>query len=530
TTFSFTDIVTVNDQSERNQSGEKNQSTLRQDLVATLRLMERYLQCYGEFVQNQLRSLDYTEISSDTNEFKEKVEVIVNRLYEINKLEKNHPVIFAFFPQDMMEQFPSKLEKTWLNLSGEMTKCARQSNFRALNNRISATKALSMLDDYTKPNCKFRDLFLKHQEALFNYVIDASKVLKAIEEHRYTDVDAEMFKINQYRDGDVQAERVFEKLQNSLSRSLKGLINNVMMLRGNDMNLENVIKLEEQLRWIEEAKNFVFEYIENNTKKEIEKMERETKSLIEKRILEAVKTVKVTVNSCNFLEAEENIKLLRKFNCILGKEIGKVANNIDELETQLQNVLKNVVYKYKQINLKESCFNPYAPNPPKELYVKLSKNNYKESWDAIEEDITQKVRDQLMEIRKQAKNLNPKELETSFRVCKSVLNSLPKHMEEILGEEIKQCREDSLIICLLFAPKELIDSFFLLQKNKNIVYRVWCVNFSSLQNSNNKSNDIGVIDDSGYKICSGSFGDEKGQEIILRKYILSSSSLEKKMK
>ncbi|ETO32004.1 hypothetical protein RFI_05114 [Reticulomyxa filosa] len=157
----------------------------------------------------------------------------------------------------MTEQFPSKLEKTWLNLSGKMTKCARQSNFRALNNRISATKALSMLDDYTKPNCKFRDLFLKHQEALFNYVIDASKVLKAIEEHRYTDVDAEMFKINQYRDGDVQAERVFEKLQNSLSRSLKGLINNVMMLRGNDMNLENVIKLEEQLRWIEEAKNFV---------------------------------------------------------------------------------------------------------------------------------------------------------------------------------------------------------------------------------------------------------------------------------
>ncbi|ETO00898.1 hypothetical protein RFI_36542, partial [Reticulomyxa filosa] len=149
-------------------------------------------------------------------------------------------------------------------------------------------------------------------------------------------------------------------------------------------------------------------------------------------------------------------------NCILGsyfeqislddnkEEIGKVANNIDELETQLQNVLKNVVYKYKQINLKESYFNPYASNPPKELYVKLSKvmntffkNNYKESWDAIEEDITQKVRDQLMEIRKQAKNLNPKELETSFRVCKSVLNSLPKHMEEILGEEIKQCREDA---------------------------------------------------------------------------------------
>ncbi|ETO32003.1 hypothetical protein RFI_05113 [Reticulomyxa filosa] len=73
--FSFTDIVAANDQ-VKDQRGEKKQSTLRQDLVVALHSVEHYLQCYGEFVQSQLRSLDYTEISSasktDANEFMEK--------------------------------------------------------------------------------------------------------------------------------------------------------------------------------------------------------------------------------------------------------------------------------------------------------------------------------------------------------------------------------------------------------------------------------------------------------------------------
>ncbi|ETO02277.1 hypothetical protein RFI_35159, partial [Reticulomyxa filosa] len=289
TTFSFTDIVTVNDQSERNQSGEKNQSTLRQNLATTLCLMERYLQCYGEFVQNQLRWLDYTEISSlntDTNEFVEKVEVIVSRLYEINKLEKNHPVIFAFFPQDMMKQFHSKLENIWWNLSDDIMNLEKQSNLPALKSKLLVTKALSTLDEHTKSNCKFRDLFVKHQEALFNNVIDTGKVLKAMDEHRYIDVTSEMSKINQRKDGDAQVERVFEELKNSLSRSLRALAKTTMMkvltLGDNEVDLKNVIDLEAQLQAIEDAKKYVLEYVGENTMKEIEKIESETKSSIER--------------------------------------------------------------------------------------------------------------------------------------------------------------------------------------------------------------------------------------------------------
>ncbi|ETO01069.1 hypothetical protein RFI_36371, partial [Reticulomyxa filosa] len=330
---------------------------------------------YGEFVQNQLRWLDYTEISSalniDTNEFVEKVEVIVSRLYEINKLEKNHPVIFAFFPQDMTKQFHSKLENIWWNLSDDIMKLEKQSNLPALKSKLFVIKILSTLDEYTKSNCKFRDLFLKHQEAQFNNVIDTRTVLKYMEEHRYIDVAAEMSKINQRKEGDEQVEKVLEELKSSLSRSLKGLAKNTMMkmvkLGDNEVDLDEAI---------EDAKNFVFKYVEKNTKEEIEKIESETKSSIQMWMLKVVATVKAAINCYNFREAEEKIKLIRKITRILGnrfeqissddskeekvmEKIGKISNSVDQLEQQLQKVLETVVEKYKNIDLKTAKFNPY---------------------------------------------------------------------------------------------------------------------------------------------------------------------------
>ncbi|ETO03159.1 ATPase, partial [Reticulomyxa filosa] len=450
TTFSFTDIVTVNDQNERNQSGEKKQSTLRQDLVATLDLMEHYLQCY------------------DTNEFMEKVEMIVSRLYEINKLEKNHPVIFAFFPSDMLRQFYIKLEKTWLNLFDEMMKLEKQSNLPELKAKLFVIKTLSALDEYAKPSCKFHDLFLKHQEALFNNVIDTGKVLKAMDEHCYADVAAEMSKINQSKERDEQVEKVLDELKSSLSRSLIGLAKNTMMkvmkLGDNEVDLDEICKLEAQFQAVEDAKNALFEYVDNNTKKEIEKIESETKSLIEKWMLKVVATAKAVIKSYKFLEAEEKIELVRRFNCILVRYFGQISfddskeekkektdnisNSVDQLEKDLQNVLETVVKKYKDIDLKTSNFNPYVSDPPKDLYAKLEKvmqtasTNYEGPWDAIEENIIQKVREQLLEIREQVKEFDLQKLETRIRVCESVLNSLPKHMQDTLGEEIKQCHND----------------------------------------------------------------------------------------
>ncbi|ETO27642.1 purine NTPase, partial [Reticulomyxa filosa] len=434
------------------QSEDKNQGTLRQELVTALHLVEHYLRSY------------------DTSEIIEKVETVLNRLNEVMKLEKNHSVIFDFFPQDMMKQFIGKLEQLWLDLSDEMMNLARQANLPALKIKIFVTKALSALDDYTKLDGKFRSLFLKYQEILFNDVIDTTKVLKAIDDCLYTEVAAEMSKLNQRRDGDSQVEKVFDEVKGSLARSLKALAKStmmkVLMLGENEANLESVIKLEGQLQSIEDAKNFVFEYVDEKTKQDIEKMEYETKASIEKWMLKVLATVKAAITSCNFWEAEDRIRLVRQFTRILGdhcehialndtkednvkERTGKIANSVDELEKQLETVLKNVVAKYKNVNLGNCQFNPYTSDPPKALYDKLNKvmqtaatYNYKDRWGEIEEDITKKVREQLLEAREKVSALNSRESKSCIRLCESVLNYLPEHMQLILKDEIERCQED----------------------------------------------------------------------------------------
>ncbi|ETO05050.1 hypothetical protein RFI_32346, partial [Reticulomyxa filosa] len=179
-----------------------------------------------------------------------------------------------------------------------------------------------------------------------------------------------------------------------------------------------------------------------------------------------VETTKAAINSCNFREAEEKIKLVRRITRILGhrfqqisldnsneekmkEQSGKIVNSVDELEKQLESVLKNVVNKYKEIKLSGCQFNPYASNPPKALYDKLDKvmqiaatSNYREAWEEIEGDITKKVRDLLLDAREKVTNSNSRESEACIRLCESVLNSLPEHVQEILKDEIQQCRED----------------------------------------------------------------------------------------
>ncbi|ETO23109.1 hypothetical protein RFI_14076, partial [Reticulomyxa filosa] len=126
----------------------------------------------------------------------------------------------------------------------------------------------------------------------------------------------------------------------------------------------------------------------------------------------------------------------------------KIKKGLAKLPT-VERVLKSVVSKYKNISLSNSHFNPYASNPPKALYDKLNKvmqtaatYNYKERWEEIEDDITKKVREQLVKIREKLRITESREIETRIRICESILTSLPEHMQTILREEIVQCRGD----------------------------------------------------------------------------------------
>ncbi|ETO31352.1 Helicase conserved domain containing protein, partial [Reticulomyxa filosa] len=459
-------------QNEDKQSKKVN-NTLKQEIAAMHHLVENYLRHYAEFVQSQLRFLAFTETASSESEkmkLREKVEAIGNRVNEVMKLEKQNPIIFSYFPQDIVRQFTIKAEQIWLNLSDEMLKLSKHGNLSALKAKIFVTKTLSTLDEYTKSDCKFRVLYLKYQEILLSDTIDTTKVREAIGGHRYTEVAAEMFTLNQRGDESNHAERALTDAKVMLSHSLKVLSKNtktkVVMLRDNEVDLDQIAKIEEQLRWIDDAKTFVFDYLDTNTQHKIDKMQRNIKLEIEKWLLKILANARTALDYYHFWETEEKIKLIKKTLSILGdhcehislddskeekvkEETNKIIDTINELEKQLECTLKRVVNEYKNINLSECQFNPYAFNPPKDIYAKLNKamqatatHNYKEAWDEIQQDITKKIRDQLLETHQKVHSLNARDIDIRIRLCESVLNSLPEHMQPILKAEILHCRED----------------------------------------------------------------------------------------
>ncbi|ETO04468.1 hypothetical protein RFI_32928, partial [Reticulomyxa filosa] len=458
--------VMTSPRSEDGQNEEKKQdknvnNTLKQEIVAIYYLMEDYLRHYAEFVQSQLRSLTFTETASSEFEKMQlmgKVETISNRVNEMMKLEKQHPIIFSYFQQDIMRQFTTKMEQIWFNLSDEMLKLSKHGNLAALKIKLFVANTLSPLDDYTKPNCKFRSLCTSYQEILLNNVIDTTKVRKAIEDHHYTKVAAEMSKLDQRRNDDIQVEKVFEEVQGDLSCSLKFLskstMNEVTILGENDVNYVNIVQLGEKLQWIDDAKCYVAKYVNEQTGQDIKKNENEIKSSLEEWISKIVGTTKAAINSYNFLEAEEKIEHVRRITRLLGSHFKQnhcndnkeeITNRVNELETALKNELKSVVSKYKEIQLSGAQSNPYALNPPKDLYAKLNKvmqtattYSYKSTWKEIEEDIIQKIREELLVARKKH---NSDESDSCIRICELVANSLPEHMQAILNEEIKRCHE-----------------------------------------------------------------------------------------
>ncbi|ETN98927.1 hypothetical protein RFI_38560, partial [Reticulomyxa filosa] len=229
-------------------------------------------------------------------------------------------------------------------------------------------------------------------------------------------------------------------------------------------------------------KQYVIEFVDEVAQKDFEKKEEDTKAIFQQWMEGVLDSVNTSVNTSNFLEAENKIKLIRRIVGILGDHFksapsilpnndgngdegdndtkreeneqrksgensGNIKTRVDTLEKTIENKLKEIVKQYQAIQLKGQTSNPYSSFPPKELYEKLKRvmetnAMYKETWNKIQEDITRKIREFLCDIRDKVGQLNPREIEACTRLCDMVLKTLPKPMKGDLEEEIKGYKDD----------------------------------------------------------------------------------------
>ncbi|ETO21276.1 hypothetical protein RFI_15929, partial [Reticulomyxa filosa] len=466
---------------EKKQTENRSVIPLRQETTNTLDLVEEFLRKYSIFVQSQLNSLNFIESTAtlendnDNMDMIEKVENILNQLTEVQKLQKDYPTIFTHFPQDIIELFNKRLKQTYLNLHDEMMKLAAvETSTKPLKKKIAVAKILSALDDFAQPNNKFRELFVKYQTKIYDDAIDIEPILEAIRKHEYPTIVSELLRIQQNID-DPNVKRAYGNVRASLSRFLNTLarttLRKVFLLGENDVDLDKVTELMDNLEQIKDAQQFVIQFVDEVTQKEIERTADKTKSAIGGWMEGVLETFDASVNALNFLEAEKKIRLVRRVVHILGDycdpvpldssgnnmtrkvedngkgETGTIISRIDKLEKKIEAKLKGILNRYKKIQLAGSTFNPYSSYPPREIYAKLGKvmsgcAMYEDTWREIEDDIIQKIRNQLEDAREKVGTLRPWEMFASVRLCKTVLNVLPDHMKSTLEGEIKECEQD----------------------------------------------------------------------------------------
>ncbi|ETO05793.1 chromosome segregation protein SMC [Reticulomyxa filosa] len=326
---------------------------------------------YSEGTESQLKIFDIidSETSSKENKIQscEKVKNIVGLLNEVTIVQNNHTLLAAYLPRNLLKQLNNQLQQLWMSMSSEMAKLARQTDFQSLKTKVLVIKSLSSLDE------------------LYNDVIDTKKLLEAIEGHRYTEVASEMLNLKQHAVDNPQIEKVLEDLQSLLSCLLKALMKSAF--------LEVLVLGENE---IEEAKHFVFTYVDQVTQDYISKKERPTESVIGKWVQKILCTIDAAIKNKNY-----------------GKKIEEKLNEL--------------VKKYKSITFSNSQYNSYSSNPPKALHAKLSKGmentstyNYKGTWTKIEENIFKKFRDQFATAREQATYSNPRESDRCLRLVRDL--------------------------------------------------------------------------------------------------------------
>ncbi|ETO30347.1 hypothetical protein RFI_06773 [Reticulomyxa filosa] len=492
------ETTTATDQSDKNGNESSNNETkedekkqtenrsvipLRQETTNTLDLVEEFLRKYSIFVQSQLNSLNFTESEATSNNddekdddsigMIEKVESIFNRFTEVKKLQKDYPIIFAYFPQDIIELFDKRLKKMYLDLHDEMMKLAALESTKPLKRKIAIARALSVLDDFAQSNYKFRELFLDYQTKIYKDVIDIKQVLEAIEKHEYPTVASELIRILQNIE-DPNVKRAFGNIKISLSRSLntlaKSTLKKVLLLGEDEVDLKKVTELVDDLGYIKDAQHLVIQFVDEVAQKEIEKTANKTKFAIGRWMKVVLDTFDASVNALNFLEAENKIMLVQRIVDILGdycepapldseKDVKKgqegngnertetITSRVGKLRKRIENKLQEIVDKYTGIDLTGHTFNPYASSPPREIYEKLytimNKGAlYKDKWKEIENNIILKIRKQLIEAREKVGTLRTWEIDSYIRLCRTVLTVLPDHMRNMLEEEINQGEKD----------------------------------------------------------------------------------------
>ncbi|CAF4440771.1 unnamed protein product [Didymodactylos carnosus] len=262
-----------------------------------------------------------------------------------------------------------------------------------------------MLDSFLDGE-KLRDIYVNYRDKFNSRVSGSSeKVVDAIRQHDYERVAHELMELKLA--GDI-GEYFFAENKRVLNGILGDFMEETITLVNrtprNNLNIEGIRPVIENLKRIQRAKQFVFEYL--NTPEELDKCITEVKLMFEKR--------------------------LKQFLVEITDEINRIKESLNQF------VLHEIVAKYSNMDI-----DAYTRNPPKEIFERFKEaSNKNPIYDQAKDKIRDNIYDKFEKELEQAKSTLPPTSSISYmKRIESALRCLPEDMKNYLQQKVELYKE-----------------------------------------------------------------------------------------
>ena len=446
---------------------------------------EKIAQCMNRYMTVIKRQLDYCldyMESSPSQEFERVdffIQLLFKRFKELTHVRAHFPIVFDFFPKDILSAYFERLAHQHDELSERIPALFMLGDLAEHHVKLTLAKKLSLFDGFLEGTSRsYRELYVEQRKAMDTALQNIPSLNQHMAQHDYYALASALHLLDRKAEqGDAGSRKTLETAKRSLARHLTDYITeviNIATLFGYDMNAENIQPLLEGVNRLMQAKQFLIEYIEDEPLKlRLEQAPNEISTTVGEGVTQFLQALDAAIKSNDFEEVENRKTAAKKIRSMLKgvvqSQLLEQMQNIDKnVENQLLKIVSRYVPSISRYQNKESepgepgeeykeerenghaamssspaDLSVYRLYPPRDVLENLKKvhgkhSMYKRCYDNLRKDIDTRLREEIAKLER----YNPIDKKKKERDLKAVIRSLSEDLQTSLSAELENTSQD----------------------------------------------------------------------------------------
>ena len=441
-------------------------------------ILEKHIELYGKTIIEEIsnifemlmdidKNVDQEDSKNNENENKpfngnlldNKANDLSNMLNNLCRIEKRYPLLLKELlkeHENIISEWPNKFNQG-LTQFGTKVSGYKNSNRVKFHIGTSRAHALSKIDWYlkNKADCPngFASIYYEHQKT-FQDNVGYNEIVDAIKENDFFKVGTAFgsLRATVAASGKGSHGRAVQAMEQQAQKLLVRKMDEMftkarlqVIKLPNEINLDEIEALHSHLNQIKEAKLYCMQYLTNQDEGSLIKIEKNTSKLLNEWMARVLDNVNQLIRSCQFEKAANKIEAIKTISGFMpvSSDNEKEEPPFTKLENDMIAACNDLQKQYCEIELEGKEYNPYTLHPLSTLYKHLKpvidkKDIFRTTWDAINENVMKKFRQEL----RAARDCDDENRSRILRLCDSILRSLPEITKTILETDLKHCKQD----------------------------------------------------------------------------------------